>query len=119
MTLDKNRTGFAPLARPSQGSHHLDANALAWQPTEAAGFWVKPLLTDASSGARTELMRIDPGAYAGAHSHDRLEEIFVLSGEFSDEERTYRPGDYCVRAVGAIHVASSKTGCTVLLVYRT
>ena len=118
MTVDEKGTVSAPLARPAHGSHHLDATALAWQPTEAPGFWVKPLLADGAGGARTELMRIDPGAYAGAHSHDQLEEIYVLEGEFSDEERTYRPSDYCVRAVGAVHVASSKTGCTVLLVYR-
>jgi anti-sigma factor ChrR (cupin superfamily) len=118
MTVDEIRNGPAPLARPSQGTHHLDANALAWRPTEA-GFWVKPLLADVSTGARTELMRIDPGASAEAHSHEELEEMFVLSGEFSDDGRTYRPGDYCVRAVGTIHGSSSKTGCTVLLIYRT
>jgi len=118
MSADQKTTAPVPMARPEEGSHHLDANALAWRPTEAPGFWVKPLLADAASGARTELMRIDPGAYVGEHGHDELEEIYVLSGEFSDAERTYRAGDYCVRAVGAVHVASSKTGCTMLLVYR-
>jgi anti-sigma factor ChrR (cupin superfamily) len=118
MSVDRNTTASAPLARPNHGSHRLDANALAWLPTESPGFWVKPLLADAASGARTELMRIDPGAHVGERSHDQLEEIYVLSGEFSDAERTYGPGDYCVRAVGAVHVASSKTGCTMLLVYR-
>jgi anti-sigma factor ChrR (cupin superfamily) len=118
MSIDRNTTASAPLARPEEGSHHLDANALAWRPTESPGFWVKPLLADAATGARTELMRMDPGAYVDAHGHDQLEEIYVLEGEFSDADRTYRPGDYCVRAVGAVHVASSKTGCTMLLVYR-
>ena len=118
MSVDRETTASVPLARPNQGSHRLDASALAWLPTDSPGFWVKPLLADAAGGARTELMRIDPGAYVGEHSHDQLEEIYVLSGEFSDAERTYRPGDYCVRAVGAAHIAGSKTGCTMLLVYR-
>ena len=118
MTESEESTTPAPMARPEEGSHHLDANALAWRPTDSPGFWVKPLLADAATGARTELMRVDPGAYVGEHGHDQLEEIYVLSGEFSDAERTYRAGDYCVRAVGAMHVASSKTGCTMLLVYR-
>jgi anti-sigma factor ChrR (cupin superfamily) len=118
MSVDQETTASVPLARPNHGSHRLDASALAWRPTDSPGFWVKPLLADAAGGARTELMRIDPGAYVGEHSHDQLEEIYVLSGEFSDAERTYRAGDYCVRAVGAVHIAGSKTGCTMLLVYR-
>jgi anti-sigma factor ChrR (cupin superfamily) len=118
MTVDEKTATSVPMARPEEGSHHLDANALAWRPTESPGFWVKPLMSDAASGARTELMRIDPGAHVGEHGHDELEEIYVLEGEFSDAERTYRAGDYCVRAIGAVHVAGSKTGCTMLLVYR-
>jgi anti-sigma factor ChrR (cupin superfamily) len=54
----------------------------------------------------------------GALSHDELEEILVLSGEFSDDERTYRTGDYCVRAPGALHTARSERGCTMLVIYR-
>ena len=119
MTTDEKSTASAPLARPNQGSRHLDASALDWQPTDAPGFWAKPLLKDPATGARTELSRMDPGAYVGAHSHDQLEEILVLSGEFSDEERTYRPGDYCLRAPGALHTTRSEHGCTVLVIYRT
>ena len=118
MTANLKRTVSAPLARPSEGSHHLDANALDWRPTDTPGFWAKPLLRDAATGARTELSRMDPGAYVGAHSHDELEEILVLSGEFSDEERTYRTGDYCVRAPGALHTTRSERGSTVLVIYR-
>lgn len=118
MASDENAPVSVPLARPGEGSHHLDANALDWRPTDTPGFWAKPLLSDAATGARTELSRMEPGAYVGAHSHDELEEILVLSGEFSDEERTYRTGDYCVRAPGALHTTRSEHGCTVLVIYR-
>ena len=107
----------APLPRIESGSRHLVPDAIDWQPTEAPGFWVKPLLDDGAGGT-TLLMRIDPGASVGSHSHHELEEILVLEGEFTDEDRTHRAGDYCLRAPGAPHVAGSKTGCTVLLVYR-
>ena len=118
MTADKKGAASGPLPRPSEGSHHLDPNALDWQPTDAPGFWAKPLLRDPATGARTELSRMEPGANVGAHSHAELEEILVLSGEFSDEERTYRAGDYCIRAPGALHTTHSERGCTVLVIYR-
>lgn len=119
MTADKKGAASGPLPRPIEGSHHLDPNALAWQPTDVPGFWAKPLLKDPTTGARTELLRMDPGAQVGALSHAELEEILVLSGEFSDHERTHRAGDYCVRAPGALHTARSERGCTMLVIYRT
>ena len=119
MTADTKAPASVPLPRPSEGSHYLDANALDWRLTDTPGFWVKPLLRDAATGARTELLRMDPGAHVGATRHAELEEILVLSGEFSDDERTHRAGDYCVRAPGALHTARSERGCTMLVIYRT
>lgn len=119
MIADQRRAVSVPLPRLSEGSHHLDGDALDWQPTGAAGFWVKPLLSDPATGARTELWRMEPSAHVGAHSHEQLEETLVLSGEFSDDERTYRAGDYCVRAPGALHTTRSERGCTVLVIYRS
>jgi anti-sigma factor ChrR (cupin superfamily) len=118
MTADPKGTVSAPLPRPSEGSHHLDANALDWRPTDTPGFFAKPLLRDAATGARTELLRMEPGAHVGATRHDELEEILVISGEFSDDERTYRANDYCVRAPRALHTARSEQGCTMLVIYR-
>ncbi|HKF71514.1 MAG TPA: cupin domain-containing protein [Stellaceae bacterium] len=114
----ESRSSAAPLPRSELGSRHLQSGAMAWQVTDDAGFWIKPLFEDAASGSRTLLMRMDPGAQVGARSHDELEEILVLSGEFSDHERTHKQGDYCVRAPGAVHTARSERGCTMLVIYR-
>jgi len=105
------------MDRPAAGSHVVDPATHDWELTDTPGFWAKPLLVD-SSGGSTSLMRIDPGAFAELHHHERLEEIFVLDGEFADQERTYEAGQYCVRAPGTRHTAASTSGCTVLLVYR-
>ena len=105
------------MQRPDRGSHVVDPGDLEWTPTDAPGFWEKPLLRDGAAGS-TSLMRIDAGAHADLHHHDQLEEILVLEGEFSDEDRSYGPGQYCIRAPGAEHTAHSVGGCTVLLVYR-
>ena len=105
------------MDRPEHGSHVIDPSTIEWAPTDTPGFWEKPLLVNVDGGTTT-LMRVDPGAHAELHHHDQLEEIFVLEGEFSDQHRTYGPGQYCVRAPGAEHTSHSEDGCTVLLVYR-
>ncbi len=101
-----------------KGSHFLDATALQWQPSDTPGFNIVTLFENPSTGASTVLMKVEPGASAGSHSHALFEEIYVLDGEFSDEERTYMRGQYCVRSPGTLHTATSKNGCVVMLIYR-
>lgn len=113
-----NATAAAPLGRKTAGSHFVDPGAGEWQETDAPGFLVKPIFQDGTTGASTMLMKIAPGAYAPPHAHAQLEEIYVLEGTFADEEHSYGPGQYCLRAVGAMHTAASKDGCVVLLIYR-
>ena len=62
-------------------------------------------------------MKVEAGAEALPHTHDQLEQVFVLEGEFYDEYRSYGPGDFIVRAPGAIHTGGSKTGALLLLIY--
>lgn len=101
---------------PRTGSSYLEA-AAGWKPSELEGFWIRDLLVDPAAPARTMLMKIDPGAFAGRHSHTELEQIYVLEGSFYDEERVLHAGDYCCRAAGAMHTAGSRDGAVVLLVY--
>jgi anti-sigma factor ChrR (cupin superfamily) len=101
-----------------KGSHFLDATALQWQPSDAPGFDIVTLFENPSTGESTALMRVEAGARTGSHSHDLFEEIYVLDGEFSDEERTYQRGQYCVRFPGTLHTAASEKGCIVMLIYR-
>ena len=62
-------------------------------------------------------MKVDAGVVAPPHAHDNLEQVFVLDGDFYDEYRTYGPGDFIVRAPGAIHTGGSRNGALALLVY--
>lgn len=102
-----------------KGSHFLDATALQWQPSDTPGFHIVTLFENPSTGESTVLMKVEPGASAGSHSHELFEEIYVLDGEFSDEERTYMRGQYCVRSPGTLHTAASENGCIVMLIYRS
>lgn len=101
---------------PANGSSVLRAGA-DWRPSGTPGFWVKPLLEDERAGLRTWLMKSDPGATSELHSHDEIEQIYVLEGGFSDGEGTYGPGDYIVRAAGAQHLTSGGEGSLSLVIY--
>lgn len=106
------------LGRVTSGSCLFDLNSVDWQATDTPGFYLKPIFRDGSTGESTSLMKMDPGAHSPSHSHDMLEEIFVIEGEFSDAEHEYKAGQYCIRAIGADHETISKTGGVVLLIYR-
>ncbi len=106
-----------PLPLPIDVSLSLASNDMAWQSTGSEGFWIKPLYENGDAKQRTWLMKVDPGAWSPSHAHEELEQIYVLSGEFYDEEKTYTPGDYIIRAPGAMHTAGSEDGAVVLLMY--
>jgi anti-sigma factor ChrR (cupin superfamily) len=78
--------------------------------------WIKPLVDD-PAGYRTTLMRVAPGPLGDAHFHDEIEQVYVIEGDFFDEEGSYGPGDLVIRAGGAVHRSGSEKGGTILLVY--
>tara|TARA_Y100001968_G_C19000262_1_gene545556 strand:- start:49 stop:243 length:195 start_codon:yes stop_codon:yes gene_type:complete len=62
-------------------------------------------------------MRVDAGAIAPTHSHNQLEQIYILDGEFHDEHNCYKKGDFVVRAPGELHTGGSNTGARLLVYY--
>ena len=105
------------LLRPESGSLLMRSSATQWTSTAATGFAYKPLFEDTQRGLKTMLMKVEAGALAEIHSHDQLEQVYVLEGEFFDEYRDYGAGDFVVRAPGALHTGGSRSGALVLLVY--
>lgn len=107
--------GLAAL--PIDESLDFDSTAVDWQDCGADGFWIKPLLEDSGKGLRTWLMKVDAGAFSPLHAHEDIEQIYVLEGSFYDQHKTYGPGEFIVRAAGAMHSAGSEDGAVVLLFY--
>ncbi len=105
------------LRLPASASVDIDANQIDWQDCGAEGFWIRPLLEDQGSGIRTWLMKVDPGAFSPPHAHVEVEQIYVIEGSFFDQDKTYGPGEFIVRAAGAMHSAGSEDGAVVLLFY--
>jgi anti-sigma factor ChrR (cupin superfamily) len=106
------------LGRVTSGSHRTDLNSVEWEASDTPGFYLKTIFRDEVTGESTQLMKMDPGARSESHSHDMLEEIFVLEGGFEDADHDYKAGQYCMRAIGAEHQTISKGGGVVLLIYR-
>ena len=101
------------MSRPDTGSLVARSAQSDWQTDGTSGFSYKTLFEDPASGQTTML----PGCAAPSHAHDNLEQVYVLEGEFYDEYRTYGPGDFVVRAPGALHTGGTHSGAIVLLVY--
>jgi hypothetical protein len=86
----------------------LDTRLQDWTPLGAPGLFMKLLGRDAESGALCGLFRLDPAqgmqAPAAPHFHRTDEEIFVLSGCFSFDGRTWlRRLSYCYHAPETVH----------------
>jgi anti-sigma factor ChrR (cupin superfamily) len=99
---------------PSQGSVKLSAGD--WQPGERPGEMIRSLLDD-PRGYRTMLMKVAPGPLGMLHAHDEIEQIYVMEGDFFDDDESYGPGDFLLRMPGALHRAGSKDGCTMFIAY--
>ena len=102
------------LGLPDNGTTVVRASG--WTAGERPGELVRPLIDD-PAGFRTMLMKILPGPLGEAHAHDTIEQIYVLEGDFFDEDASYRAGDFVLRMPGTMHRAGSKGGATLLVSY--
>jgi len=94
----------------------METSSLPWVSSPKAGVWRKPLAReDAERGHATSIVRYDPGASFSRHNHPGGEEIFVLSGTFSDETGDYGAGTYFRNPEGFSHSPFSNQGCEILV----
>ena len=93
---------------PASGSLKIAAARLA--PGET-----RTLVDD--GGYQTLLTRVEAGPLGTLHDHDKIEQIYVLEGDFYDDDESYEAGDFVVRMPGAMHRAGSRQGCTMLITY--
>jgi hypothetical protein len=86
------------------GSLFVDPGKLSWQASDAPGFDTIKLFENRLTGESTVLMKVAPGAFADVHSHELLEEIYVLEGEFADQTQCYAKGQYCASERPALRI---------------
>ena len=102
---------------PLANSQDVDTARIEWQASVTEGFWLKHLLTDQPAGLRSYLMKVDAQSFSPMHAHDEVEQIYVIEGCLYDQDKTYGPGTYIVRAAGAMHTTGSEDGALALLFY--
>ena len=64
------------------------------------------------------LARFEPGTTYPEHVHPDGEEVYVLSGEFVDQDKSYGQGSYLHYPPRTIHKPSSPQGCELLVIFH-
>ncbi len=83
----------------------------------STGLSYQLLSVDADTHRVTMLVRLEPGAEYPPHVHAGLEELHLLDGELSIDDRKLRPGDYNRAEAGTgDQRVWSETGCTCVLI---
>ena len=100
---------------PGRDRHHVvvDSNALAWEPGTAPGVSRKPLYQQQGFSDEVRLERWAAGAEPGRVSYEQGAELFVLEGEFSDDEGAYARGSWLRLPTASDHRPRSEKGCTL------
>lgn len=94
----------------------IETFAMEWQPSPSPGVERIRLEREfQESGRATSLVRYAPNTFFKEHTHSGGEEIFVLSGEFRDENGVYPAGSYLRNPPGSKHSPGSVEGCTLFV----
>lgn len=98
----------------------LYSEQMRWEPLPVKGSdgyaWIKTLSKDAETGARTALIRYEPGFIAPAAVATWPVDMYVLEGEMQAGDRRYEKHTYHYRPAGTpIRPIRSQTGITRLV----
>ncbi|MGE8064575.1 cupin domain-containing protein [Pseudomonas sp. NPDC089569] len=87
-----------------------------WVPSPQSG--VERVMLDRLGGEKaraTSIVRYAPKSIFPQHSHPGGEEIYVLSGTFSEGDRHYSAGSYLRNPPGSFHQPSSHEGAVIFV----
>jgi anti-sigma factor ChrR (cupin superfamily) len=100
---------------PGRDREHIvvDTNVLDWQPGSIPGVAEMPLYKQRGYSDEARLQRWDAGASLGETVYEHGAELFVLDGEFADEEGNYSKGSWLRLPAGSSHRPRSVAGCTL------
>ena len=94
-----------------------DLAFVPYQPGLRENVLIHPLFDntkDDPAGSDAALIRYLPGAFTPRHLHIGFEMVFVLDGDYIENDVSYGPGSLIVRAPGTTHEMRSVNGCTFL-----
>ena len=65
----------------------------------------------------TILSKLEPGARIPPHTHEDLEQTYVLEGSLLDDEGECTAGNFVIRAKGSRHSPTAPKGCTMIVFF--
>lgn len=94
----------------------IETSTLQWIPSPNPQVLRKPLEREKEeSGQVTSIVQYKPNSRFPEHSHPLGEEIYVLEGEFADENGRYPKGTYLRNPPGSSHSPFSDKGCVIFV----
>lgn len=98
----------------------VHTSKMKWMVSPSSTVWRKRLhlVGAAESGQVTSLVRFDPNSSFPVHDHPDGEEIFVLDGEFCDDQGDWGAGSYMLNPEGFRHQPYSRRGCVLFVKLR-
>lgn len=97
----------------------VNSSAMDWVDSPVAGVQRKMLERDGDEVARaTTIVRYAPGSHFSRHVHELGEELFVLEGDFCDENGRFGPGSYIRNPPDSAHAPWSDGGCVLFVKLR-
>lgn len=107
---------YVKLNMFQEGDHEafrLDTHNAGWQPGVDRQTTILPL--HGFGHEQTMLVRWAHDSHFSRHQHEGGEEVFILSGDFSDAQGTYGQGDWIRYPAGSKHQPSTQHGCLMLM----
>ena len=97
-------------------SRFVDTGSVPWVQT-GPGSRMKVIYHDQKTGLLTILSKLDSGARIPPHTHEDLEQTYVLEGSLVDDEGECTAGNFVIRAKGSRHSPVAPKGCTMLVFF--
>ena len=97
-------------------SRFIDTDAVPWI-ENAPGHKSKVIYYDPKTEMLTIISKLEPGAGIREHTHEDLEQTYVLEGSLVDDEGECTAGNFVIRAKGSRHAPTAPNGCTMLVFF--
>jgi anti-sigma factor ChrR (cupin superfamily) len=100
----------------AMASRFVEIEALPWIES-APGHKMKLIYHDPATDMLTIMSKLEPGARIPPHTHEDVEQTFVLEGSLVDDEGECKAGNFVIRAKGSRHSPVAPNGCTMVVFF--
>ena len=97
-------------------SRFIETDTVPWI-ENAPGHKSKVIYYDPATEMLTIVSKLEPGAGIREHTHEDLEQTYVLEGSLVDDEGECTAGNFVIRAKGSRHAPRAPKGCTMLVFF--